>query len=90
MTKKDMVALIKAYEAWEAMNAMLQKMTDGYRIENEKFTPLDGIFDVIQRNSKFSSESDKDEKELEGILDSMTISAEEKCENSKKHTNRLF
>ena len=79
MTKNDMVALIKAYEAWETMNAMVQNMTDGYRIENEKFTPLDGIFDVIQRNSKFSSESDEDAKKLEGILDSVTISAEEKC-----------
>ena len=79
MTKKDMVALIKAYEAWETMNAMARKITDGYRIENEKFTPLDGIFGVIQRNSRFSSESDEDAKELEGILDSVTISAEEKC-----------
>ena len=79
MTKNDMVALIKAYEAWETMNAMVQNMTDGYRIENEKFTPLDGIFDVIQRNRKFSSESDEDAKELEGILDSVTFSAEEKC-----------
>ncbi len=78
MDKEDMIILIEAFEAWEALNRVVSELTDGYRIGSEKLCKLDGIYDVIRHNCRYSKE--EDDKKLESILLATDKTAEAKYE----------
>ena len=80
MEKEDMIRLIEAFEAWVLLNRLVTELTDGYRIGNEKLLKLDGIYEVIRNNSRYYTDEDRDEDNLDAIMHAQNITAEEKYE----------
>ena len=80
MEKEDMIRLIEAFEAWEMLNRVVHELTNGYRIGNEKLLKLDGIYEVIRNNSRYYTDEDRDEDNLDAIMHAQNITAEEKYE----------
>ena len=80
MEKEDMIRLIEAFEAWELLNWMVHELTNGYRIGSEKLLKLDGIYEVIRNNSRYYTDEDTDEDNLDAIMHAQNISAAEKYE----------
>ena len=80
MEKEDMIRLIEAFEAWELLNRMVHELTNGYRIGSERLLKLDGIYEVIRNNSRYYTDEDSDEDNLDAIMHAQNITAEEKNE----------
>ena len=80
LEKEDMIRLIEAFEAWELLNRMVHELTDGYRISNDRISKLDGIYEVIRRNSRYYTDEDDDLDRLDAVMFAQNITAEEKYE----------
>ena len=80
MNKEDMIMLIKAYDAWEALNEKIGDLTGGSMIDNPEFYPLDDIYVVIKRNSRYPNDDDKDTYALRTVLDDTEMSPEQRYE----------
>ncbi len=80
MRKKDLIDLIRAFEAFVRMNDLVKELTNGCAIENRKFIELYYIGDVIYRNCKYSMEDDETCRLFWDIMYDKNTNPEEKYE----------
>lgn len=57
MDKRDYIELIRVGDVLDRMDEALQILT-GYGHEEGRIMDLDKVYDVLQRNSKYSNEDD--------------------------------
>ena len=88
MMKKDLTELIRAYEAFDRLNQLVIKLTDGHPIENSKFNEMLYVSDVIRRNSRYSADDDKSSNKYWEIIHDKEITVEEKYELLRKRRER--
>ena len=84
ISKEDMIALIKAVEAFNRLNNRITAITGGYSIACEEYDGLYEIYEVIRRNSRYSGISDQDEDTLRVIVNAINKTPEEKYELLKR------
>lgn len=83
MSKKDLIDLIRAFEAFARLNNLVKELTNGSAIENRRFLELYYIGDVIHRNCKYSAEDDETCRLFWNIMYDKNICPEEKYEMIK-------
>lgn len=59
MREKDLIDLIRAFDAFARLNDLVKELTNGCAIENGRFLELYYIADVIHRNCRYSAEDDE-------------------------------
>ena len=80
LDREDMIALIRAVEAFNRLNNRITAITGGYSIACEEYDGLYEIYEVIRRNSKYSGTSDQDEDNFRAIINAINKTPEEKCD----------
>lgn len=83
MREKDLIDLIRAFDAFERLNDLVKELTNGCTIENRKFLELYYIADVIQRNCRYSAEDDETCRIFWNIMYDKEKTPEEKYEMIK-------
>ena len=84
LNREDMIALIRAEEAFNRLNDRIIALTGGYGIDNEEYDGFYELYEVIRRNSRFSESDDYDEDMLRAVVNAINKTPEEKYELLKR------
>ncbi len=86
MSKQDMIKLIKAAESANNLNNMIIMLTSGYPIDNEGYSKIFLVYEVLFNNSKYAGrEDDESYEEFRAILNAMNLTPEEKYDLIKQN-----
>ena len=80
MNKEDMIAIIKAEEAFNRLNSRITALTNGYNIDCEEYEGFYELYEVLRRNSRYPGTSDYDEDMFRAIINAINKTPEEKYE----------
>ena len=84
MKKKDMIALIRAEEAFNKLSDQITALTGGYGVDDDTYGGLFEIYEVLRRNSRFPGKSDHDEDMFRAVVYAINKTPEEKYDLLKK------